>query len=53
MITSKKVEHFLSWRKSTMQAGTHTVNKLANSEQPIVNPSTKPITKTQDDEQGE
>lgn len=32
----KKVEHFLDWRKATNQAGTHKVNRLANSDRPIL-----------------
>jgi hypothetical protein len=35
-MTAKKVEHFLDWRKATNQAGTHKVNRLANSETPIL-----------------
>ena len=35
-MTAKKVEHFLDWRKATNQAGTHKVNRLANSDSPIL-----------------
>lgn len=33
---AQKVEHFLQWRKATNQAGTHKVNRLANSDRPIL-----------------
>ena len=33
---AKKVEHFLEWRKAPNQAGTHKVNRLANSDSPIL-----------------
>lgn len=32
----KKVEHFLDWRKATNQAGTHELNRLANSDRPVL-----------------
>jgi len=35
-MTPSKVEHFLDWRKSTNQAGTHKVNRLANSLTPVL-----------------
>ena len=33
---AKKLEHFLEWRKAPNQAGTHKVNRLANSDTPIL-----------------
>jgi len=35
-MNAKKIEHFLDWRKAPNQAGTHKVNRLANSDSPIL-----------------